>query len=285
VSFPSVVSFDDANGDGALAADEAIVCTAPLDGAPWVIDSLDIGPSPEFGSFISFTIAGPVQFGGAACAARPAGNVSLSFLIAQHDGTVAGPSPFTLKGGLEVKVDVEVALSDPVPGAALALEVTLEDLDGNTSFRLRGAHGFETIERPGNATVALEPIAPGAPETPERVVFTDALGAVRGHFSWVPVASERLAHGQERFVEVTASRSAAGSLLRLFLAVPNDPELVSFSFDPAVGVPEPASLPMGDGGDGAEPPKEQPSATIFAVSLIAVTAIFFLSTYARAKKY
>lgn len=284
LAFPSVVSFDD-DGDGALSQGETIRCQAPLGASPWTVESLDIGPSPDWGSFIQFQLEGPLAFSGAACPGPSTGNVTLAFLIAQHNGTVVGPSPFTLLGGLEVKVDVKLALDGPVAGGALALEVTLHDLDANTSFRLRGPAGFETIETANNTTVGLAPVAPSVPETPEKVTFTDALGAVRGHFSWVPVASERLVGGQERFVEVTASRASAGPLLQLFLAVPNDANLESLTFDPALGVPLPPALPHGGGGDGEEPPRERPSLPIFVSALVAVSAIFFLSVYARAKKY
>jgi len=283
VSFPSVVSFND-DGDGALAGAEEPLCEAALGSSRWSVDSLEIGPSPGWGSAIEFRLSGPVRFGGPPCPSPAAGNVSLSFLIGQQNGTVAGPSPFTLLGGLEVKVDVALTLDGPVAGDALALEVTLQDIEANTSFRVRGPSGFETFD-PRNATAGQEALSPAVPQTPERVVFTDAMGAVRGHFSWVPVASERLAQGQERFVEVTASRGAAGSMLRLFLAVPNDPDLRSLTFDPAVGVPPPAALPQGTGDGGPEPPRERPSAAIFVSALLAVAAIFFFSVYARAKKY
>lgn len=282
-SFLSVVTFND-DGDGALAGDELPLCTAPIGGEPWTVETLDIGPSPDWGEYIRFSLSADVQFAGPGCTSAPGGQVRLGFLIGQHNGTVQGPSPYPLVGGLEVKVDIGLTLDAPVSGDALAMEVTLEDLEANTSFRVRGPSGYETID-PSNQSAAMQAFDRAAQPTLETVAFTDRAGAERGHFSWVPVATQLLAQGQERFVEVSASRGVGASLMRLYLAVPNDPGLVSLSLDPAVGVPPTVTLPQGGGDGGQEPPAERPSFTIFVAALLAVAAIFFLSVYARAKKY
>jgi hypothetical protein len=284
LAFPSVLTFDDGDGDGGYGSGESARCLGAVGGLPWALDMLNVSASAQFGATVELRLSGPVQFGGPNCPGGPSGNVSLTLLLAQRNGTVEGPSPFTLVGGLEVQVVVGLTLDGPVAGDALALELGATDLDANTSFRMRGPAGFETIA-PGNGSAQREAFGPAVAGTPEPVAFVDGQGAVRGHYGWVPVSPQGLDGGQERFVQVTPTRAFSGSTMSLFLAVPLDADLSHASFLAVVGVPEPVGLPQGGTDGGVEPPAELPSFTIFVAALVAVAAMFFFSVYARAKRY
>ena len=118
----------------------------------------------------------------------------------------------------------------------------------------------------------------------ERVSFVDAGGAAVGHFSWLALASENLTGGAERFVQVAASRGTGGGALQLYLSAPNDAQLRRLTLDPVVGVPQQAEMP-GGGVPPPPPPEPRPSIVVFVAALAAVSAMFFFSVYARAKKY
>lgn len=280
-TFPRVVAFSD-DGDRAFEPSE-LACAADLGAGNWSIVELEVGPSTDLGATIRFTLRSAVAFEGAACAPPVSGALDLRFLITQRNGTVGGATPFPILGGLEVKVDMDLSLGAPITASDLAFEVDLRDLSSNLSFLVRGPAGFERLD-PAAGTLPVEPLEPGSPFDIERLSFVDEDGVARGHFAWLSIASENLTGGQERFVQVTASRGLENGTLQLFLAAPNDAQLRSLLLDPAVGV---APQPAAPSGGAAPPPPapERPSLVVFLAALAAVSAMFFFSVYARARKY
>jgi hypothetical protein len=283
-AFPSVFTFDD-DGDGAFEDGEPVRLTAPINATAWRIEGLEIGPDANLGSFIRFTLVNSVQFVPAFGLPEVHAQVEFSFLIAQRNGSVGAPTPYPLAGGYEVKVDMEVAPTGPLPGNALAMEVRLVDLTANSTFLVRSAGGYEEWLPAGDR--ALAALSPSVPQDSERISFLAGDAVPVAHFAWIPLATQEMAAGQERFAQVTASAGVVGAqgALRLVLSVPYSSEVRSVLFDPAVGMSPQPSAPDGPGVTPPPPPTEPPSLTIFIASMAAFAAIFFFSVYARAKKY
>jgi hypothetical protein len=279
--FPQLVAFGD-DGDHAYETGENR-CAASLASGNWTITALEIGPSADWGSYIRFTMGSWVDFEGTPCAGGPEGRLMLTFLITQRNATVNGTSPYPLLGGLEVKVDMRLDLTTALPTSDLAFEVDLFEQTRSMAFLVRGPDGFERIV-PSPDHGPIVPLSPAVPSEIERVSFLDAAGVARGHFAWLSLAAENLTTGQERFVQVAASRSQDAGALHLYLAVPNDAALHSVLLDPAVGVPAPPPALSGGNATGPQLPEEAPSVLVFVGAMAATSAIFFFSIYARAKK-
>jgi hypothetical protein len=281
-AFRQAIAFDDADGNGAFSEPEAR-CAADLGAAPFGLSSLEVGPSPDFGSFVRFTLTAAVAFGGAACPVPVGGQASLSFLITQRNGTVPGPLPVPVQGGLELKVDLRLLLNGSLPGTDIAFQVDLKAQAPNATYLVRGPGGYEQLDP---AAGDLGTAALGAPSQAEfdRVAAVNATGAVVGYFAWLTLADETLASGQQRFAQVTASRALANGTLTVYLAAPAGGTLASVGLDPLAGVVVNAAAPP-LGQPPPPPPPPRPSALVFAAALAAVSAMFFFSVYARAKKY
>ncbi len=280
-TFPRVVAFLD---DGDHAFEEAeLACEADLEAATWSIAALEVGPSAELGSTIRFSIQADVVFAGALCAPPVEGTLALRFLITQRSGTVEGPTPVAILGGLEVKVDLVLQLAAPLPASDIAFEVNLRGLAPGLDFLVRGGRGYTQIAE-GEGPLPVEPLVPVPPADVERVSFVDQKGAAVGHFACLSLAAENLSGGQERFAQVTASRGLSNGTLRVFLAAPNDPALEGLTLDPVVGVTLGAAPPSG-GVPPPPPPPARPSLIVFVAAVAAASAMFFFSVYARAKKY
>ena len=281
-TFRRAVAFADTDGNGAFNDSEAL-CAADLGGAPWALVSLDVGPSPDFGSFVRFTLSAPVQFVGTWCPTGVGGDASLAFLITQRNGTVPGPLPVPVLGGLEIKVDLRLRLNGTLPGSDLAFQVDLKAQAAGASYLVAGPGGYERLD-PALGNLSTGPITPGTPADVESVTAVNATGAVIGYFAWLTLADQTLTSGQQRFAQVSASRALTNRTLTLYLSAPAGPQLASVGFDPLAGVVvSPAPPPLGV--PPPPPPPPRPSALVFAAALAAVSAMFFFSVYARAKKY
>ncbi len=281
-TFERAVAFADTDGNGAFNGSEAL-CAADLGGAPWALVSLDVGPSPDFGSFVRFTLSAPVQFTGTWCPTPVGAEASLSFLITQRNGTAPGPLPVPVLGGFELKVDLRMRLNGTLPGSDLAFQVDLKAQAAGATYLVAGPGGYERLD-PAAGNLSNAPIASSTPADLERVTAVNATGAVIGYFAWLTLADQALASGQQRFAQVSASRALNNQTLTLYLAAPAGPTLASVGLDPLAGVVvNPAPPPLGVPPAPPAPPR--PSALVFAAALAAVSAMFFFSVYARAKKY
>lgn len=277
------VAFAD-DGDHAFEPTEE-VCAADFEAAPWALSALDVGPSAELGTVVRVELRAPAAFNGTGCAVPVSFNATLSFLIAERNGTVEGPLPAPLTGGLEVKVDVRLALDAPLPGSDLTIEANLRAIGAPTSYLVPGPSGHVVFDpHAGSGEIPAAPLANRSTGDVERILSVNAGGAVVGTFAWRALGDESLGTGQARFAQVTPSIGAHSGDIRLFLSAPSGPQLAQVGFGALAGtVVNAAPPPLGS--PPPPPPPAAPSALVFAAALAAVAAMFFFSVYARAKKY
>lgn len=195
----------------------------------WRLDGITYSGNPYLGRFLQFQIsASSVQLKGNNEVVN--GTVAFKYTIASRSTNIS--NFYTLKGGVELKIDIEFGLPLLKDVTNIAIEQTLSDETNKHQYTLFEADGNKTIKTSGN----VQQFNASSAQI-QKVGFTDTNGIEHGYYAW---SSNAIGYNETSYVDLTVSASYAieNNKMKLYLSYPYNKETRKIIHDPSVGVNE-----------------------------------------------
>lgn len=256
--FNRIIGFNDHNSNHIYNRGEELYA-GELSESVWHISEITYGETKEFGNYIEFQMSSridlirtepelrledkePERDPERLAATRTIFNwatVTFKFLIATNDFQTSGPETYKIEGGVELKIDIDLEIYNPIEVNALCIEHLIYDDSQLHRFKTYEADGPHVYDKNGydfDERQFLE-----LSEDKQRIGFIDDQDLEHGYYSWVPYANLTYSSGKTVYEEVKASYETDGSLMRLYICYPYTERLTTISHDPSIGVIEEAN--------------------------------------------
>lgn len=195
----------------------------------WRLDGITYSGNPYLGRFLQFQIStSSVQLKGNNEVVN--GTVAFKYTIASRSTNIS--NFYTLKGGVELKIDIEFGLPLLKDVTNIAIEQTLFDETNKHQYTLFEADGNKTIKTSGN----VQQFNASSAQI-QKVGFTDTNGIEHGYYAW---SSNAIGYNETSYVNlsVSASYTIENNKMKLYLSYPYNKETRKIIHDPSVGVNE-----------------------------------------------
>jgi hypothetical protein len=274
VAFEKLLIFSD-DGDDVYDGED-VVGSSVLLSYPWAFTFVEVsGPRVSFDLRTHVSIAKEGEDTGA--------SLTLTFIVTNGSGADPDTSPFIQGGAAELKMDINLMMDGPVPGAdRIAIQARVSSEDGSHGYMMEAPSGFH-LYQPLNGTGYLPvPRLPTSRHT--KVGLVDGNGVEHGFIAWMNSADESWAVDERSLpVDVDASFRVHEGDLELYWSYPYSEGLTELEHDPSVGVLTENLPPQPQGPEPEDEPV--PNLYLYLFAVIVGAVILMLSVYARAQGY
>jgi hypothetical protein len=158
------------------------------------------------------------------------GTIVFKYTIASRSTNIS--NFYVLKGGVELKIDMEFELPLLKDVTDIAIEQILSDETNKHSYTLVEADGNKTVKTGDEVrqfSASSVPI--------QKIGFTDANGIEHGYYAW---SSNAIGYNETNYanLSVSASYKIENNKMKLYLSYPYSKETRKIIHDPSVGVNE-----------------------------------------------
>ena len=258
--FNRIIGFNDRNSNQIYNRGEELYA-AELSESVWHISEITYGETQEFGNYIEFQMSSMIDLFRIERELRTDekepepehdpellrttrtifnwAKVTFKFLITTNDFQTSGPATYKIEGGVELKIDIDIEIYNPIEVNAICIEHLIYDDSQLHRFKTYEADGPHVYDKNGydfDERQFLE-----LSEDKQRIGFIDDQDLEHGYYSWVPYANLTYSSGKTVYEAVKASYETDGSLMRLYICYPYTERLSTISHDPSIGVIEEAN--------------------------------------------
>ncbi len=258
--FNRMIGFKDHNENNTYNRGEELY-VGELSETLWHLSEITYGETQELGNYIGFQMSAMIDLVGVGRTVEkdPDGNqelpkrsqtifnwakVTFSFLITTNDFQTSGPETYKIEGGVELKIDIDIEIYNPIDVNAICIEHLIYDDSQLHRFKTYEADGPHVYDRNGydfDERQFLE-----ISEDKQRIGFIDDNDIEHGYFSWVPYANLTYSSGKTEFETVKTSYETDGAIMKLYICYPYSERLTAISHDPSIGVIEEANPYKGE---------------------------------------